>query len=206
VASARRGPRTRGMAVHRLWSSQMRMSARSSSRSRTWEYCHSMTQPGPKVGRSTSAASRGRAHRRVDLLASGIGSGGPDGPGAVRRCQERLALWGPTVEVGVSDPASSTGWSSRPPIELNPYYHAAAFAEEDVWPSPTHHADSPDRAAWSSRCWETRRRRHTSPPAKIAGPAVWYLSMATGLPQVDRFGTSWPQLTTGASAGSCRGR
>lgn len=55
-------------------------------------------------------------------------------------CQERLALWGPTVEVGVSDPASSTGWSSRPLLEVNPYYWASAFAEGDVWPSAAQHA------------------------------------------------------------------
>lgn len=55
-------------------------------------------------------------------------------------CQERLALWGPSVEVGVSDPASSTGWSSRPLLEVNPYYWAATFAEGNVWPSMTQHA------------------------------------------------------------------
>jgi cytidine deaminase len=54
-------------------------------------------------------------------------------------CQERLAIWGPTVEVGVSDPSSSSGWSSRPLLAVNPYYWAAAFAEDDVWPSATQH-------------------------------------------------------------------
>ena len=56
-------------------------------------------------------------------------------------CQERLALWGPTVEVGVSNPAGSTGWSSLPLIEVNPYYWASAFAEDDVWPSMAQHAE-----------------------------------------------------------------
>jgi len=54
-------------------------------------------------------------------------------------CQERLALWGPRVEVGVSDPERSRGWSSRSLVELNPYYWASVFAEDDVWPSATQH-------------------------------------------------------------------
>ncbi|MBG6192435.1 cytidine deaminase [Arthrobacter sp. CAN_A212] len=55
-------------------------------------------------------------------------------------CQERLALWGPTVEVGVGEVANATGWSSRPLIEVNPFYWASAFAEGDVWPSTAQHA------------------------------------------------------------------
>lgn len=55
-------------------------------------------------------------------------------------CQERLALWGPTVHVGVADASSSTGWSSRPLVELNPHYWASAFAEDEKWPSPAQHA------------------------------------------------------------------
>jgi cytidine deaminase len=41
-------------------------------------------------------------------------------------CQERLALWGSDVEVGVADPMSATGWSSKRLLELNPFYWAAA--------------------------------------------------------------------------------
>ena len=55
-------------------------------------------------------------------------------------CQERLALWGPTVRVGVSDPASSTGWSSRTLLEVNPFYWATAFADGDIWPSMDQHS------------------------------------------------------------------
>lgn len=55
-------------------------------------------------------------------------------------CQERLAIWGPAVEVGVYDPGSPFYWSSRPLLEVNPYYWAAAFAEGDVWPSTAQHA------------------------------------------------------------------
>lgn len=55
-------------------------------------------------------------------------------------CQERLAVWGPTVEVGVNDPASSAGWSSRTLLDVNPYYWATAFAGDDVWPSAAQHA------------------------------------------------------------------
>lgn len=56
-------------------------------------------------------------------------------------CQERLALWGPDLEVGVADPASGTGWSSRRLAELNPSYWASAFAEDSRWPSQSEHAD-----------------------------------------------------------------
>jgi len=55
-------------------------------------------------------------------------------------CQERLALWGPTVQVGVSDPDSAAGWSSRPLLDRNPYYWASAFADGGVWPSAAQHA------------------------------------------------------------------
>jgi len=56
-------------------------------------------------------------------------------------CQERLALWGPEVEVGVADPDRSRGWASRPLIEVNPYYWASTFAEDDMWPSQAQHAE-----------------------------------------------------------------
>lgn len=56
-------------------------------------------------------------------------------------CQERLALWGPHVRVGVADASQPTGWSSRSLIELNPYYWATVFAEgDDVWPTAGQHA------------------------------------------------------------------
>lgn len=79
------------------------------------------------------------------IVASICVSRGPGGDGFTvlapcGACQERLALWGPGVEVGVNDPASLAGWSSRPLIELNPYYWASAFAEDGVWPSTAQHA------------------------------------------------------------------
>ncbi len=55
-------------------------------------------------------------------------------------CQERLALWGPEVEVGVADPSRRDGWTSRRLIDLNPYYWAEVFAEGPGWPSPAEHA------------------------------------------------------------------
>jgi cytidine deaminase len=55
-------------------------------------------------------------------------------------CQERLALWGPDVQVGVSDPHNSDGWSTRALVELNPYYWATAFANDGSWPSAAQHA------------------------------------------------------------------
>jgi cytidine deaminase len=51
-------------------------------------------------------------------------------------CQERLALWGPEVSVGVGDPA---GWSARTLLEVNPFYWGAHFAEGGPWPSYAQH-------------------------------------------------------------------
>ena len=55
-------------------------------------------------------------------------------------CQERLALWGPEVAVGVADPADPRGWSSRALAELNPYYWAATFFG-GRWPTTAEHAE-----------------------------------------------------------------
>ncbi|GAA1247618.1 cytidine deaminase [Oryzihumus leptocrescens] len=54
-------------------------------------------------------------------------------------CQERLALWVPDVQVGVSDPASASGWSSRSLRDVNPHYWAARFGSDGGWPSLTQH-------------------------------------------------------------------
>ena len=53
--------------------------------------------------------------------------------------QERLALWGPDVEVGVADP-DGAGWSSRPLHELNPHYWASVLSEDGGWSSRNEHA------------------------------------------------------------------
>ncbi|GAB2755256.1 hypothetical protein GCM10027174_33620 [Salinifilum aidingensis] len=55
-------------------------------------------------------------------------------------CRERLALWGPDVQVGVADPESASGWSARTLRELNPFYWGEHFADGDAWPSSTAHA------------------------------------------------------------------
>lgn len=54
-------------------------------------------------------------------------------------CQERLALWGPEVEVGVANPGSEGGWESRRLDEVNPYYWGAVFASGSPWPSMSEH-------------------------------------------------------------------
>nr|WP_221376329.1 cytidine deaminase [Actinoplanes polyasparticus] len=51
-------------------------------------------------------------------------------------CQERLALWGPEVQVAVGDPA---GWAARTLLEVNPYYWASRFAQGSGWPSEAEH-------------------------------------------------------------------
>ncbi|EID54544.1 cytidine deaminase [Saccharomonospora xinjiangensis] len=55
-------------------------------------------------------------------------------------CQERLALWGPDVQVGVADPDSDRGWSVRTLSELNPFYWGRHFGDQGAWPSPAVHA------------------------------------------------------------------
>ncbi|MFH9957582.1 cytidine deaminase [Streptomyces roseolus] len=55
-------------------------------------------------------------------------------------CQERLALWGPDVEVGVPDPEDPTRWIARRLEEVNPYYWAPHFAG-GVWPSTKQHSE-----------------------------------------------------------------
>lgn len=56
-------------------------------------------------------------------------------------CQERLAPWGPDVEVGVADRDDPRGWSSRRLIEVNPFYWTTAFTADGSWPSLAEHAD-----------------------------------------------------------------
>jgi cytidine deaminase len=56
-------------------------------------------------------------------------------------CQERLALWGPGVEVGVGSPAHDAGWESKTLGEVNPNYWAVAYAEGSGWPTAAEHAD-----------------------------------------------------------------
>jgi cytidine deaminase len=55
-------------------------------------------------------------------------------------CQERLALWGPDVQVGVGDPDSPSGWAVRTLLEVNPYYWGAHFADGGRWPSTAKHS------------------------------------------------------------------
>jgi cytidine deaminase len=55
-------------------------------------------------------------------------------------CQERLAVWGPEVEVGVAAD-SGAGWESKTLIEVHPHYWAAVYAEESEWPSRTQHSE-----------------------------------------------------------------
>ncbi|CAM5372160.1 cytidine deaminase [Streptomyces spiroverticillatus] len=55
-------------------------------------------------------------------------------------CQERLALWGPGVEVAVPHPADPTRWEARTLAEVNPYYWGVQFAE-GKWPSFAQHSE-----------------------------------------------------------------
>jgi cytidine deaminase len=55
-------------------------------------------------------------------------------------CQERLALWGQDVQVGVAEASAAEGWSSRSLIEVNPFYWVTVFEKGGAWPSPSRHA------------------------------------------------------------------
>jgi cytidine deaminase len=52
-------------------------------------------------------------------------------------CQERLALWGPDVQVAVAD--EEGGWVARRLAELNPYYWGTRFTDDGGWPSTDAH-------------------------------------------------------------------
>ncbi|TQS20343.1 cytidine deaminase, partial [Microbispora hainanensis] len=54
-------------------------------------------------------------------------------------CQERLALWGPDVQVGVPDDSSVKGWGVRTLREVNPFYWGSQFTEDGAWPAPDVH-------------------------------------------------------------------
>ena len=54
-------------------------------------------------------------------------------------CQERLALWGPDVQVGVADDTAAAGWAARTLRELNPYYWGTRFTDGGTWPTPAGH-------------------------------------------------------------------
>ena len=45
-------------------------------------------------------------------------------------CQERLALWGPDVQVAVADDGVACGWAVRTLGEINPFYWGARFIED----------------------------------------------------------------------------
>jgi cytidine deaminase len=93
-----------------------------------------------ETGPICEAYSRGRRIVASICVSREVGRDGFTVLSPCGACQERLALWGPTVRVGVSDPASSTGWSSRTLLEVNPFYWASAFADRDIWPSMAQHS------------------------------------------------------------------
>ncbi|NEA38716.1 cytidine deaminase [Streptomyces sp. SID11385] len=54
-------------------------------------------------------------------------------------CQERLALWGPGVEVAVPRADDPTKWEPRTLAEVHPYYWGRQFADGE-WPGTGLHA------------------------------------------------------------------
>ncbi|MEV5161062.1 MULTISPECIES: cytidine deaminase [unclassified Streptomyces] len=55
-------------------------------------------------------------------------------------CQERLALWGPSVEVAVPQEGDPVRWEARTLAEVNPYYWGTQFAD-GKWPSGAQHSE-----------------------------------------------------------------
>ncbi|MGD1218354.1 cytidine deaminase [Streptomyces krungchingensis] len=55
-------------------------------------------------------------------------------------CQERLALWGPAVEVAVPREDDPAAWTARTLAEVNPYYWGRQFAD-GAWPSVEQHTE-----------------------------------------------------------------
>jgi cytidine deaminase len=53
-------------------------------------------------------------------------------------CQERLALWGPDVQVAV--PGGEAGWSARTLAQVNPFYWGSQFTDDGSWPSTGVHS------------------------------------------------------------------
>lgn len=51
-------------------------------------------------------------------------------------CQERLALWGPDVQVTVPN---VTGWIARTLREVNPFYWGSQFTGDGTGPAPEAH-------------------------------------------------------------------
>jgi cytidine deaminase len=56
-------------------------------------------------------------------------------------CQERLAMWGPEVQVAVPDADSATGWRARTLRDVNPYYWGSQFTDDGMWPSQKSHSE-----------------------------------------------------------------
>jgi cytidine deaminase len=55
-------------------------------------------------------------------------------------CQERLALWGPAVEVAVPREDDPTRWESRTLEAINPWYWGRQFAD-GTWPTTAQHSE-----------------------------------------------------------------
>lgn len=54
-------------------------------------------------------------------------------------CQERLALWGPDVQVAVADDTADRGWAARTLVEMNPFYWGTVFTDDGAWPRSADH-------------------------------------------------------------------
>lgn len=55
-------------------------------------------------------------------------------------CQERLALWGPGVDVAVAVADAPGGWTMRTLADLNPHYWATQFTGHGGWPTTAEHS------------------------------------------------------------------
>ena len=93
-----------------------------------------------ETGPICQANTMGKAITASICIAQEEGGQGPHVLAPCGACQERLALWGPDVGVGVACADSDTGWESKTLIEVHPHYWAAVYAEESGWPTQTEHS------------------------------------------------------------------
>lgn len=91
-----------------------------------------------ETGAICQAYTLGRAVTASICLSSDTAGSGLSVLAPCGACQERLALWGPDVDVAVAD--GPDGWSGRPLHELNPHYWAAQFTDGNRWPTTAEHA------------------------------------------------------------------
>ena len=99
-----------------------------SLRAETGAICQAYTE-GAVVVASACVSRESDGERPVVLAPCGV-------------CQERLALWGPGVQVAVGEAGRSGAWHAKTLREVQPHPWAERFADGDgPWPSTAMHTE-----------------------------------------------------------------